>query len=857
MTEIWPSQATHTHVPVTAMAGMKRKLSSGAVDSSASTGPAGGGQGAGAAKTRGRGNARGRRASVSDSTSSPPAETAETTESPHRSKRTRRSTRGESSSPRATRQSARLLSKGQANHSSRPSVESGLNQTPDTESGTVNGERLISNSSRSTSMSRSSSLQSSGTEPTVPEKPFGASSPGDKAGPHTRDADPPTAKAEGDGGSPHEVDETMSQDCDHDRHPESEKLKQEDGADGREKTDVSNVSDGNEPPKRKNPETNTENGPSPSPSGNAEAEGERNTATPLPVPALTVSGLEPAPKSESDSPLPGDAPLSALSASPALTASDAGEASTPADNSGAPGRRGGFRGRLNGPRKAVRGRARGRGGKQLASGRLQPLSPSMPPSPVPLSKQLRERQKELERAYRRVAAAQKIALAIIATRTQTRLVKDPKAHTATPLYQKVLDELDKRLKERHHQIDREYELKVLEANIEADCAEFNLKANCDAKIRDIRDEHITAAQGSFMNFIQKRRQAEDDDHTEPDESDSEAGVLTRKFVRGFDSSYVRDPEGAALFDRANFGWRDFLRRAKIMDDISPQMKEIGRESGESESTNQESDRVSELVDALMEASDGSQGGKKETNQQTSKPTGEDRSGLNLLADIALGGRQPERPSTTAAATHGPSRAPALPPKAAEPAQLPRYSEQFHSYSPVRPAGAPIMTEQERPRSLLPHYPPPLSTLPPSGGPQPMPHHPPGGMNVGMPRPLLPAPTGPPPPMLPPFNERLRLPDPFSSNAQHLPVPPGATYHLPLPHLPRPQPTYHPSQPPPRYLSGPPGPPPPPYYPYGMYAPPPPPQHGYGYSSHPPPPTFHQPPQYPPHRSPPLRRMPPY
>lgn len=34
------------------------------------------------------------------------------------------------------------------------------------------------------------------------------------------------------------------------------------------------------------------------------------------------------------------------------------------------------------------------------------------------------------------------------------------------------------------------------------------------KIQEMRDEHFTAAQGSFMDFIQRHRQVEDDDHTE-------------------------------------------------------------------------------------------------------------------------------------------------------------------------------------------------------------------------------------------------------------------------------------------------------------------------------------------------------
>lgn len=100
-----------------------------------------------------------------------------------------------------------------------------------------------------------------------------------------------------------------------------------------------------------------------------------------------------------------------------------------------------------------------------------------------------------------------------------------------------------------------------------------------------------------MSFVDGQRAAEDEEHTEvnltlqsesgygltrlqTDESDGEPNGLISKpakpHVRGFNSSSVRAPAGAAAYQLAKVGWDDFVQRAKVGEDINPQMREMGQ-----------------------------------------------------------------------------------------------------------------------------------------------------------------------------------------------------------------------------------------------------------------------------------------
>lgn len=236
---------------------------------------------------------------------------------------------------------------------------------------------------------------------------------------------------------------------------------------------------------------------------------------------------------------------------------------------------------------------------------------------------------------------------------------------------------------------------------------------------------------------------------------------TRGVVRGFLSSYVRDPAGAAAYERAEYGWEDFLQRAKVGDDIDPQMKEMtdtgpfaGRSAGD-------------IIDLLVEA----------TNAVEVRP------GPFVERDI----RPPPVPEAPPAALS------ALADVAA--AEMPR-SSLSHLTTPQPGAH----------RTLLPQPPPP-----------PPPPHVAHGPTE--PRPfVLPPPTPqrqrrllPAAQQIPSINEQLGLPGLFSPRGgpPQLPPPPGSNFQRPpLPgfmagHHPPPN-LYYPPHPPP------PGPPRPPF-----------------------------------------------
>lgn len=71
--------------------------------------------------------------------------------------------------------------------------------------------------------------------------------------------------------------------------------------------------------------------------------------------------------------------------------------------------------------------------------------------------------------------------------------------------------------------------------------------------------------------------------SQTDDSDAEpVGLISKPskpFVRGFNSSSVRAPGGAAAYQLASAGWDDFVQRAKVGEDINPQMREMGQGPG--------------------------------------------------------------------------------------------------------------------------------------------------------------------------------------------------------------------------------------------------------------------------------------
>jgi hypothetical protein len=77
---------------------------------------------------------------------------------------------------------------------------------------------------------------------------------------------------------------------------------------------------------------------------------------------------------------------------------------------------------------------------------------------------MRDRQRELDKAFKKVAAAQRLALSVLAEHSQRKLARDKNAHKKVPEFDEVNQQLQERL-ERHREIlRREYEYKVANAN---------------------------------------------------------------------------------------------------------------------------------------------------------------------------------------------------------------------------------------------------------------------------------------------------------------------------------------------------------------------------------------------------------
>lgn len=280
-----------------------------------------------------------------------------------------------------------------------------------------------------------------------------------------------------------------------------------------------------------------------------------------------------------------------------------------------------------------------------------------------------------------------------------------------------------------------------------------------------------AARGKYMELVMGRRAAEDDEHTEvsylkpypeacddmtnpfkTDGSDAdgeEPQYLYRigkrgikEVERGFVPEAVREPDGAAAHERGRIEWDDFIKRARLGEDLNPQMEAL--DSTVDAATQ---DRVDRSIESLLHAT--------QVIQQQDAADGTDLDpsprALSLLADIAL-----------------------EPPQALQPPL--RTDPNAHSHRSIL-----SISSQGPPHGMAPGPTEPRSFLLPR------------------PSPILSQARQP----LPGRGE-LGLPDPFGmSGIPQLPPPPGSNFRsLPLPGYQFPGPPGPPGPPPP----GPPGPP---------------------------------------------------
>ncbi|KAL5051206.1 hypothetical protein BDW71DRAFT_194261 [Aspergillus fruticulosus] len=406
------------------------------------------------------------------------------------------------------------------------------------------------------------------------------------------------------------------------------------------------------------------------------------------------------------------------------------------------------RGRGRGARNRTSARfgvnKRGRGGTRAArsarTGRQNDRSSDIEfersPSPSAATQKLRDRQRELDKAFRRVAAAQRLALAVLATQSEKRIARDKNAHKAVPEYEEISLVLKAYLREKQDTLRREYDLKVAQENRIYQANKEAIEERCRASSRYIQEEHLLASHGEYMTFIEGRRAAEDDEHTETDGSETENDrgrrvPVVREVYRGFNSSFVRDPAGAASHERAAFGWDDFVQRAKLGDDINPQMKEI-RDAGPFAGLS-----GGEIINMLLEATGAVEAPDGVPAKAHHPPPYADvrSTALTALADLAA-------------------------------AEVPRPALQHTQRLAAHRA---ILPQPPQPQPQPPQ-PPPIH----HAHPEPRPFLPPPTPR-GQPRRLLPAGQ-----QIPPINETLGLPDPFSSRGgpPQLPPPPGSNFQRP-------------------------------------------------------------------------------
>ncbi|KAL1969030.1 hypothetical protein VTN77DRAFT_864 [Rasamsonia byssochlamydoides] len=406
------------------------------------------------------------------------------------------------------------------------------------------------------------------------------------------------------------------------------------------------------------------------------------------------------------------------------------------------GSRGRGRGGARGGASARGGRGRGRGGRGGGRGGKRVDDDSdfefdRSPSPSPATQKLQERQKELKQAFKRLAGAQRLALNVLATLSQQRLARDKKAHTRAPEYEEVQQALEAALRKRQEILRREYELKVEQANIMLAAEKERIEQQFRASAEHIQEEHFRAAQGEYMAFVEGIQHAEDDEHTEPDENRSEPGSVDSgymylyldepKFKRGFNSSFLREPAGAAAYERAVAGWEDFVQRAK--------MKEISQEEAQPEDQNQNQNQNQNLLLMLVEAAEGVEATGAPSAPPERAPARSEAlpTALLALADAAVEQRSP-LPAPSRPGTHR-----AILPQPSQPQPQPQPPPPMAHGIPKPPSF--LLPRPSEPRRLLPAQhglPDPFSA--PGGGPPQLP--PPPGVTFTRPGPMpgfLPAP----------------------------------------------------------------------------------------------------------------------
>lgn len=168
----------------------------------------------------------------------------------------------------------------------------------------------------------------------------------------------------------------------------------------------------------------------------------------------------------------------------------------------------------------------------------------------------------------------------------------------------------------------------------------------------------------------------------------------REVERGFFAEAVREPDGAAAYDRGRGTWDDFVKKVRLGEDLNPQMQAL-----DSTLDPEVQDHVARALSSLLQAAQVSD------DERTFDGTADFTTpkALSMLADTALSEQMPPQshlprmdPAMSPASRH-------IPTSTVGPPQPPPNLGHSHGHGPTDPRSfiLPRPTPTQQPRRLLP------------------------------------------------------------------------------------------------------------------------------------------------------------
>ncbi|KAJ5466707.1 hypothetical protein N7539_009436 [Penicillium diatomitis] len=287
--------------------------------------------------------------------------------------------------------------------------------------------------------------------------------------------------------------------------------------------------------------------------------------------------------------------------------------------------RGGRGGRGGAAAPSTRGAGvgvRSRGGRGRGRGRASATA-----API------KDRAEELAALFKKVGQAQQLALNVLAERSMQKLARDKNVHKDCVEHDQVMRDLAGLERKAMTRCRNLYDLQVAQTKRVLAGDIFIVEQRAKAQIENIKEEMFYAVRGKYMELVTGRRAAEDDEHTEAssfpnkrsdftapttscsskadiyfiqtDGSDAEVEeprylyrigkAGTRQEERGFVAEPVRVPEGAAAYERGKEEWEDFVTKARVGEDLNPQMQALDTSKDPAD------DSVKQRLESLLQA----------------------------------------------------------------------------------------------------------------------------------------------------------------------------------------------------------------------------------------------------------------